>query len=83
MPFIEYGAEELLTNALRDNRLIFTSKPSEISNSNGLVAVNLPAGTSNIYIRRDEPVGFATGLGIAVVLIMALRFLLRRSSKRN
>lgn len=32
LPFIEHGAEELLTNALRDDRLIFTSRPSEISN---------------------------------------------------
>jgi UDP-N-acetyl-D-mannosaminuronic acid dehydrogenase len=37
LPFIEYGAEELLTNALRDNRLIFTGKPSEISNSGPVV----------------------------------------------
>ena len=37
LPFIEYGAEELLTNALRDNRLIFTSKPSEISNSGPVI----------------------------------------------
>lgn len=32
LPFIEYGAEEILLSALRDNRLIFTSAPSEISN---------------------------------------------------
>lgn len=37
LPFIEYGAEELLTNALRDNRLIFTSKPSEISHSGPVI----------------------------------------------
>ena len=37
LPFIEYGAEGLLTNALRDNRLIFTSKPSEISNSGPVI----------------------------------------------
>jgi UDP-N-acetyl-D-mannosaminuronic acid dehydrogenase len=37
LPFIEYGAEELLTNALRDNKLIFTSKPSEISNSGPVI----------------------------------------------
>jgi UDP-N-acetyl-D-mannosaminuronic acid dehydrogenase len=37
LPFIEYGAEELLTNALRDKRLIFTSKPSEISNSGPVI----------------------------------------------
>jgi UDP-N-acetyl-D-mannosaminuronic acid dehydrogenase len=37
LPFIEYGADELLTNALRDNRLIFSSKPSEISNSGPVI----------------------------------------------
>ena len=37
LPFIEHGAEELLTNALRDNRLIFTSKPSEISNAGPVI----------------------------------------------
>jgi UDP-N-acetyl-D-mannosaminuronic acid dehydrogenase len=37
LPFIEYGAEELLTGALRENRLIFTSKPSEISNSGPVI----------------------------------------------
>jgi UDP-N-acetyl-D-mannosaminuronic acid dehydrogenase len=31
LPFIEYGAQDLLTKALRDKRLFFTSKPSEIS----------------------------------------------------
>ena len=31
LPFIEHGAEEILANALRDKRLIFTSRPSEIS----------------------------------------------------
>jgi UDP-N-acetyl-D-mannosaminuronic acid dehydrogenase len=37
LPFIEHGAEELLTDALRDKRLIFTSKPSEISNSGPVI----------------------------------------------
>jgi UDP-N-acetyl-D-mannosaminuronic acid dehydrogenase len=37
LPFIEYGAEELLTDALRDKRLIFTSRPSEISNSGPVI----------------------------------------------
>jgi len=37
LPFIEYGAEELLANALRDERLIFTSKPSEISSSGPVI----------------------------------------------
>jgi UDP-N-acetyl-D-mannosaminuronic acid dehydrogenase len=37
LPFIEYGAEELLTDALRNNRLIFTSKPSDISNSGPVI----------------------------------------------
>ena len=31
LPFIEHGADELLTKALKDKRLSFTSKPSEIS----------------------------------------------------
>src|SRR6266567_2908623 len=35
--------------------------------------VVLPAGTSNIYARRDEPVGFVTGLGIAVASICGAR----------
>lgn len=62
---------------------LINGKPSDISNSNGLVSIVLPAGTSNIYVRRDEPVGFVTGLGIAVALIMALGFLLRRPSKQK
>jgi UDP-N-acetyl-D-mannosaminuronic acid dehydrogenase len=37
LPFIEHGAEELLTGALRDKRLIFTSKPSEISSSGPVI----------------------------------------------
>ncbi len=37
LPFIEYGAEDLLTNALRDNKLIFTSTPGEISNSGPVI----------------------------------------------
>ena len=37
LPFMEYGAEGLLANALRDKRLIFTSKPSEISNSGPVI----------------------------------------------
>jgi UDP-N-acetyl-D-mannosaminuronic acid dehydrogenase len=31
LPFIEHGAQDLLTKALRDKRLFFTSKPNEIS----------------------------------------------------
>ncbi len=31
LPFIEHGADELLTKALKDKRLFFTSRPSEIS----------------------------------------------------
>lgn len=31
LPFIEYGADDLLTAALRDNRLIFTSRPDDVS----------------------------------------------------
>lgn len=37
LPFIEYGAEELLLKALRDNKLIFTSTPGEISNSGPVI----------------------------------------------
>ena len=37
LPFIEYGAEELLANALRHHRLIFTSEPSEVSNPNPVI----------------------------------------------
>jgi len=37
LPFIEYGADGLLTEALRANRLIFTSKPSEISPSGPVI----------------------------------------------
>jgi len=37
LPFIEYGAEGLLTNEIRDNRLLFTSKPSEISSSGPVI----------------------------------------------
>jgi UDP-N-acetyl-D-mannosaminuronic acid dehydrogenase len=37
LPFIEYGAEDLLAKALRENRLIFTSAPGEISNSGPVV----------------------------------------------
>jgi hypothetical protein len=62
---------------------LINSRPSDIANSNGLVSIVLPAGTSNIYIRRDEPVGFVTGLGIAVAMTMALGFLLRCPSKQK
>jgi UDP-N-acetyl-D-mannosaminuronic acid dehydrogenase len=37
LPFIEYGADELLINALRDNKLIFTSTPGEISHSGPVI----------------------------------------------
>ena len=37
LPFIEYGAEELLKDALRDGRLIFTSAPSDISASGPVI----------------------------------------------
>jgi UDP-N-acetyl-D-mannosaminuronic acid dehydrogenase len=37
LPFIEHGAGELLTSALRDERLIFTSRPGEISNSGPVI----------------------------------------------
>jgi len=37
LPFIEYGAEELLKDALRDDRLIFTSAPAGISASGPVI----------------------------------------------
>ncbi|WP_291575911.1 nucleotide sugar dehydrogenase [Bradyrhizobium sp.] len=37
LPFIEYGAEQLLTGALRDKRLTFTSNPGEISGSGPVI----------------------------------------------
>ena len=37
LPFIEHGAQALLTQALADKRLIFTSKPSEISTSGPVI----------------------------------------------
>ena len=37
LPFIEYGAEDLLYAALRDNKLIFTSAPSDISKSGPVI----------------------------------------------
>lgn len=37
LPFIEHGADGLLASALRHERLIFTSKPSEISNSGPVI----------------------------------------------
>jgi UDP-N-acetyl-D-mannosaminuronic acid dehydrogenase len=37
LPFIEHGAEELLLNALRDNRLIFTSSPDSVSKTGPVI----------------------------------------------
>jgi UDP-N-acetyl-D-mannosaminuronic acid dehydrogenase len=37
LPFIEYGAEQLLSAALRDNKLIFTSAPGDISKSGPVI----------------------------------------------
>ena len=37
LPFIEYGAEKLLTDALRNQRLSFTSRPGEISGSGPVI----------------------------------------------
>jgi uncharacterized membrane protein YfhO len=80
---IHGGSVTLPVQYSRRLTTLINGKPSDISNSNGLVSIVLPAGTSNIYVRRDEPVGFVTGLGIAVALIMALGFLLRRPSKQE
>jgi UDP-N-acetyl-D-mannosaminuronic acid dehydrogenase len=37
LPFLELGAEELLTKALREDRLIFTTKSSDISGSGPVI----------------------------------------------
>ena len=37
LPFIEYGAEELLKDALRDERLVFTNAPAGISASGPVI----------------------------------------------
>jgi UDP-N-acetyl-D-mannosaminuronic acid dehydrogenase len=37
LPFIEYGAEDLLTMALRENKLVFTSTPEQISKSGPVI----------------------------------------------
>ena len=37
LPFIEYGAEDLLSAALRDHRLIFTSSPDAISKTGPII----------------------------------------------
>jgi UDP-N-acetyl-D-mannosaminuronic acid dehydrogenase len=37
LPFMEYGADDLLLNALRDHRLIFTSTPDQISKSGPVI----------------------------------------------
>jgi len=43
MPFIEYGAEPLLTSALRDGRLHFSSEPADIARAETIiVAVGTP-----------------------------------------
>ena len=47
LPFIEYGAGNLLTDALRDRRLSFTSKPSEISASGPVIVTIGDSGASS------------------------------------
>jgi UDP-N-acetyl-D-mannosaminuronic acid dehydrogenase len=37
LPFIEHGAEDLLLNALRDNKLIFTSSPDSVSKTGPVI----------------------------------------------
>ena len=37
LPFIEYGAQDILLEALHDNNLIFTSAPSEVSNTGPVI----------------------------------------------
>jgi hypothetical protein len=58
-------------------------KPHEISNSSGLVSISLPAGTSNVYIRRDEPIGFLIGLSFSAAFGVALSFLLRNQRSQS
>ena len=53
LPFIEYGAEPLLTKALAEKRLIFTSKPSEISpNAPVIVTIGTPVDEFLNPVRR-------------------------------
>jgi hypothetical protein len=58
-------------------------KPREISNASGLVSIALPAGTSNVYIRRDEPIGFLIGFSFAAAMGGALAFLLRNQRNQS
>jgi UDP-N-acetyl-D-mannosaminuronic acid dehydrogenase len=53
LPFIEYGAEPLLTKALAEKRLIFTSKPSDISpNAPVIVTIGTPVDEFLNPVRR-------------------------------
>jgi UDP-N-acetyl-D-mannosaminuronic acid dehydrogenase len=48
LPFIEHGAEKLLAKALADKRLVFTSKPNEIS-AKGPVIVTIGTPVDNFF----------------------------------
>ncbi len=53
LPFIEYGAEALLTKALADKHLVFTSKPSEISTTGPvIVTIGTPVDEFLNPVRR-------------------------------
>ena len=53
MPFIERGADALLTKALADKRLFFTSKPSEISTKGPvIVTIGTPVDEFLNPVRR-------------------------------
>lgn len=53
VPFIERGAQELLTQALADKRLFFTSKPSEISTAGPvIVTIGTPVDEFLNPVRR-------------------------------
>jgi UDP-N-acetyl-D-mannosaminuronic acid dehydrogenase len=53
IPFIEAGAEPLLTRALAENRLVFSSRPSEISNEGPvIVTIGTPVDEFLNPVRR-------------------------------
>jgi hypothetical protein len=58
--------------------VLVDGKRREISNSNGLVSIVLPAGTSSLYIRRDDPIGFLIGCSFAFATGIPLVFMLRK-----
>jgi len=54
LPFIEYGAAPLLTKALSDNRLVFTSTPRDISRKGPvIVTIGTPVDEFLNPVQRD------------------------------